>query len=263
MIAAVVPCLNEETRIEAVITNLLSTSIDLIIVIANGCTDRSVEIVKNIKTSKVSLLVFEEPLGVDIPRAFGAKYAFDQAAEMVLFVDGDMTGDLSNNFQQLIDTAKNKNLDLALTNCYPTKGIYSSLAQRVLCYRFRLNDTLGYAADLDVASPSHGPHVLSRNFLEKVPFDYLAKPPLLLSLAKIRNLQVGIGTVIAHGLLGSKQKNNAHNLRIADTIVGDCLEAINLYQGESRSRNFRDKLYLGYDAQRRFDLLRLYLKSEI
>jgi len=263
MIAAVVPCLNEETRIKAVINNLLSISIDLIIVVANGCTDRSVEIVSSFKTSKVKLIVFKEPLGLDIPRAFGAKYAFDHSAEIILFVDGDMTGDLSNNFQQLIDSVKERNLDLSLTNCYPTKGIYSSLAQRVMCYRFRLNNILGYATDLDVASPSHGPHVLSRNFLEKAPFDYLAKPPLLLALAKLNNMQVGIGTVIAHSLLGSKQKNTAHNLRIADTIVGDCLEAINFYQGKPRNRNHREKLYSGYDAQRRFDLLQLYLKNEI
>jgi glycosyltransferase involved in cell wall biosynthesis len=263
MIAAVVPCCNEESSIQAVLQNLLVTSVDLIIVVLNGCTDYSKDKVLALNSSKIKLLEFEDPLGFDIPRAIGAKYAFEQKADYLLFVDGDLTGQLSKNFQQLIDNARQNNLDLALTNCYPAKGIYSSLAQKVICFRFRLNYLLGLINTIDIATPSHGPHLISGRFLAQLPFPYLAKPPLLLTMAKLNNCRIGIGTVIPHSLLGSKEKDSNHNHLIADTIIGDCIEAINLYQGKPRHRIHRQILYSGYDAYRRFDLLEAFLNQPL
>jgi hypothetical protein len=88
----------------------------------------------------------------------------------------------------------------------------------------------------------------------------LAVPPTLLVYAKKYNpINVSIAGTIPHVLLGSSIKDQRHSELIIDTIAGDCLEALCLYRNQSRQRIYNDTKYLGYNNDRRFDLLREYL----
>lgn len=261
MLAAVVPIKNEEIKLRKTIETLLSIPVDLIVTVINGCNDNSYNIIRHCLTEKNLLLHFTEALGFDIPRAIGAKAALQQGANTILFIDGDMDGNLSKNLKELVSPVSLGYADMTLTDCYPgenTKGI-SNLANLVLNARYQLNCAIGLAQTLGTASPSHGPHAVSRRLLMSIPLRELAIPPVSLALAVKGGFMVCVGTRAPHKELGSPQKNALHSQLIAETIIGDCMEAINVYHGKDRRRSCNHVEYDGYHSQRRWDLLNSYL----
>jgi len=261
MLAAAVPVLNEEERLEKTIENLLSIPIDLIIPIINGSTDRSLLIVRQIQSSRILPVCFEEPLGIDVPRAIGAKIALDSGADAVLFIDGDMNGDISKNLCELLDSVILHHYDMSLTNCYPDacQAGMSTLASHLLKERRRLNREIGMEKNIGAASPCHGPHAVSRRFLNTVPLREIAIPPVSLALASKNNLRINVGTSVCHTRLGSPEKDQRHSRLIAETIIGDCIEALQVFRNKKRDRKRGRVEYTGYHTERRWDILDKFL----
>ncbi|HZK17812.1 MAG TPA: glycosyltransferase family 2 protein, partial [Clostridia bacterium] len=255
--AAVVPVRNEEHSIIKVIDNLLEIEVDHIIPVINGCKDKSEDLIKSINNKAITPISFHQSLGIDVPRAIGACSAYYKGAEGVLFVDGDMDGDIADRLNELKDCIITKEHDLALTNCY-TKGSLlqiSPLAKCLLETRKELNIGLGIYDKIGSASPTHGPHAISRRLMKTVPFRELSIPPVELALAVKSGLSLGLGTAIPHEELGSPQRDPAHVHLVSLTIMGDCIEAINAYHGKKRTRNKNGLDYTGYHQERRFDIL--------
>lgn len=263
MIAAVIPVKNEAATIKKVIKTVSSTGIDLIIPIFNGCTDKSREIIETVNNINISPIHFESSLGIDVPRSVGAAWAHRLGADIILFIDGDMEGNIANTLKKLLSSISRKGLHMALTDCYPpeTESKPSQLTRYLLNLRAELNRTLGLEEAIGNASPSHGPHAITREFVESVPYKELAVPPVALALAARCRLNVGIGARLPHDRLGSRQRDFYHNRQIAETIIGDCLEALQVFYGHTRTRTQDGKTYLGYHAERRFDLLEDFLKK--
>lgn len=257
MLAAVVPARNEEKRLIKAIDTLLNTPVDLIIPVLNGCTDNSPSYISRLKSPRVMPLYFIEPLGIDVPRAAGAKIAYDEGAAAILFLDGDMEGDISKNICELLESVNSHRLDMSLTDCYPATGKdgLSTLASHLLEERRRLNREIGLEKKVGTASPSHGPHAVSRRFLNTVPLRELAIPPVSLALAAKNNLTIDIGTTIGHKYLGSPEKDEHHSRLIAETIIGDCIEAFCAFNNKKRGRIRGGIEYTGYHLERRFDIL--------
>lgn len=261
MLAAVVPIKNEEKKLKRTMETLLSIPLEMIVAVINGSNDNSYNIVRQSLIEKILPLHFTETLGFDIPRAIGAKAALARGASTVLFIDGDMDGNLSENIKELVCLVNRGGADMALTDCYPgenRKGL-SQLANLVLKARYQLNQVMGLEHRLGAASPSHGPHAISRRLLMSVPLRELAIPPVFLALAVKGGFHVRIGTRAPHKELGSPQRNTIHSRLIAETIIGDCMEAINVYHGQERRRSCGQMEYDGYHSQRRWDLLDRYL----
>lgn len=103
MLAAVVPAKNEEKRIAQVLRSLRSLGPDIILPVVNGCTDGTLDEIQALGWPEIKVVYFRESLGIDVPRAVGAKTARDLGAECVLFVDGDMVGDLAPALQDLVE----------------------------------------------------------------------------------------------------------------------------------------------------------------
>ncbi|MQL53215.1 glycosyltransferase family 2 protein [Desulfofundulus thermobenzoicus] len=263
MLTAVIPVKNEAPSLKGVIKNLQAVPVDLIIPVLNGCTDGSEEIIRTLPATLEDPLVFTEPLGIDVPRALGAARAWERGAETVLFVDGDMDGPISSALKQLVVAVKKQGVDLALTNCYPPEELarVSDLAGYLLSVRLNLNRALGLAGAIGTASPSHGPHAVSRRFLASIPWRELAVPPVALAMAAKKGLKIRVGATIPHSQLGSPFRDAVHARRIAETIIGDCLEALNLIRGLPRQRSLNGNVYLGYHPERRFDLLAAHIPS--
>ncbi|SHJ74494.1 hypothetical protein [Desulfofundulus thermosubterraneus] len=260
MLVAVVPVKNEALRLEKVLKNLLAVPVDLVVPVLNGCNDGSEQIIRDFPSRLVKALVFDDALGIDIPRAVGAIQAKKLGARAVLFVDGDMDGDIIDVLRELARAVTTKEADLALTNCYPAEELarLSDLASYLLEIRLALNRELGLAQLIGPASPSHGPHAVSRKFLDQIPLRELAVPPVALALAAKQGLKVRVKATIAHRHLGSPFRSPVHARRIAETIIGDCLEAINLACGLPRERSLNGVTYLGYHTERKFDLLEAF-----
>jgi glycosyltransferase involved in cell wall biosynthesis len=255
MISAIVPAKNEAGRIVTVLRNLALLPIDHIILIVNGCRDTTLYESLNLKLPKLQLLYFHECLGIDIPRAIGAKIALTLGSDIALFVDGDMVGTFNDKLKELIEATLTKKLDMALTNCYPIPLRHIEKCNPTFQWRLKLNKELALEKKLNIASPAHGPHALSKKLLQTLPLNELAIPPVSLALAKKHKLKIDIGTTIPHYLLGSCVKNSAHSTKIIDTIVGDCIEAISICKNEPRTRKWQEKTYIGYHNERRFDIL--------
>lgn len=260
MITAIVPVKNEMHHVSKVLTSLRHVPVDSIIPVINGTTDASIKSINEFKDIPVYPVYFSKPLGIDIPRAAGARVALQLNASVSVFVDGDMSGDIGKNILQLVNSIKIEGLDLSLTNCYPdikTRNI-SPLAMYILQVREELNQNL-HLAYIGTASPSHGPHAISRRFLEMVSLEFLAIPPTLLAFAAKNKLKVGIGTAIPHSALGSPLRDQKHSNLIAETIIGDCAEALQLFKEKPRHRYWGQKKYTGYHCFRRWDLLKQFL----
>jgi len=257
MFAAVVPAQNESGRIGIVLNRLLQLPLENIIPVINGCTDNTLEEVLRIRNPRICPVFFTESLGIDVPRAVGTCYALMLNANGVLFVDGDMTGDFRHHLSKLLE-ALGQGVDLALVNCYPYITNRQKLASLVLNFRGRLNRELGLFRDLGLASPTHGPHGVSRKLLEQVEISALATPPLELAQAKKKNLRIKVVTSIPHSLLSSPVRERGHARKVAHTIVGDCLQALCFAKGLEPSRSFGKHNFDGYNSSRRFDLLAEY-----
>lgn len=260
MISAVIPAKNEEASISRVIKKI-SWLVDLVIIIVNGCQDQTINKALKISFLPTIIVFSKKPLGPDVPRSIGAKIAFEHGSDYVLFIDGDMDGDFLPELRQLIDSAKFYRYDMALTDCYPNKTAENSLAELVMYFRWKLNEKINMTDKIGYATPSHGPHVVSRKLLLNIPFKELAVPPVSLSLAAKYNLKIGIGTAIPHSKLQSSDRDINHAEMMSKTIIGDCIEAINIYEGKKRNRFMMGKDFIGYDSKRDWQTLNLLLGS--
>lgn len=258
---AVVPASNEAFSVGSVIENIFLAQIDLLLLVANGCTDETcTEAIHAAKGRPLKILSFPRPLGVDIPKAVGAVYALQFKPSGVIFVDGDMRGPLLPVLVDLVKAVR-EGLDLALTNCYPFPQQFSQLAEQVLLARETLNRRLGLFSRLGTATPSHGPHAYSSTLLNRLDLRNLAIPPLALVQAALLNAGIGIGAAIPHISLGSPPRSLLHAEKIAETIIGDCQEALELLGSSLPSSCYNDIQRGGYRYDRRFDILERLLES--
>ena len=250
MLAAVVPARDEAHRIGIVLRHLLRLPLDLIVPVVNGCKDHTWQRVRAVTDSRVEPLHYRFPLGVDVPRACGAFAAYSRGADVILFVDGDMIEDMNSGLRHLLGAVVRGGMDLALTDPYTSLTRPGNFARPNAALTSEINIALGLQTQ-GAASPSHGPHAVSRRLLEAVPMEALAVPPVALALAARAGLRIGVGARIRHADLGSDPRDREHRRRIGETIIGDCLEALCIARDEPRSRRQGGREYLGYHPLRR------------
>lgn len=250
--AVVIPACNEEDCIGSVLDNLAQLSaLHIVIPVLNGCTDNTRKTILEhslILSNTVQLAMIEYPLpfGIDVPRTVGADCAIKLGADAILFVDGDLTGEYTNCLQQLLHDVLCRHQDLALTNCYPYIEYRSQTAKTVLYYREKLNRALKLFPTIGLATPSHGPHCVSRRLIETIGADCLSIPPLMLAKAAKANLQISVAATLNNRQWQSAQRGDAHNEKIADTIIGDCIASLEYLEGRTITRSEHGKVYLGY-----------------
>lgn len=260
MYDVVIPVKNEEKSILAVLTTVLRLPTRYIILVLNGCTDRTLELTRSIPDKRIHTIYFAESLGIDIPRAVGALYAHKLNSQGVLFVDGDMSGNIFPNLESLL-SALDQGIDVSLTNCYPYITHRVKLAHLVSRFRANLNKELGLFHDLGLATPTHGPHALSAKALESIPPEAIAIPPLSLVWASKLGLKTQVATSIRHQDLKSPRKHRKHARLIAETIIGDCIMGFALAHDEPLTRSLGKHQMLGYHPERRFDILKLWQEA--
>ncbi|TYO96998.1 glycosyltransferase [Desulfallas thermosapovorans] len=258
MFIAVIPAKNEAKSLGKVIANLPTRYLDCIIPVLNGCTDNSLEVLENLNCPLLAPLWFDEPLGIDVPRAVGAMEATRLGADGILFIDGDMAGASEEMLTRLVLAVQNQGLDLALTNCYPHNARYAIRppAACLLKLREELNRHLQLFHLIGTATPSHGPHAVSGRLLRLAnPTDF-AIPPLLLARAARAGLAIGIAAETTHLHLGSPLRGAEHTRKITETIIGDCLSALRAKNDQIGHRMLDGRAYIGYHHERRWDLLK-------
>lgn len=264
MIAAVIPARNEVSRISSVLETLDKLPINLIVPVVNGSADGTLEAVINKTRSlkKPVLVIFsEQPFGHDVPRAVGARFAWEQKMNYVLFIDGDMDGELNSHLSSLIKNTVNQRLDMSLSDCYLNTTPDNSLAELLVYFRCKLNQKIGLAKALGSASPSHGPIMISRKLMNSIPFRELAIPPVSLSMSAKLGLKIDIGVRLPPECLGIQYRNPDHSVKMSKMIIGDCIEAINVYDEKPRNRVLYNRNFLGFHLERNWNLLDVFLSQ--
>ncbi|MET3940124.1 hypothetical protein ABIC22_002936 [Paenibacillus sp. PvP094] len=216
--AAVVCACNEERTLGKVMAQLKRLPLKDIIVVLNGTTDDSLDLV--LAESGITLVYEPDRAGHDVGRALGAKMT---EAEVILFVDGDMVllAEQLAPFLYAVDRGSDVALN-DLNSLLPPFARQDDVS-RIKAY---LNRTLG-RPDLGSNSLTAVPHALSRKMVMTVKPESLAVPPKAQAMAIRHGLSVTAPCqvdVIRSNRL--RTTNTGSGNEVAGLIIGDHLEAI-------------------------------------
>lgn len=254
----VVPVMNEEESLISTINALKSSITDKIMLVANGCSDITLNIINSLLTENIEALFFRDPLGYDVPRAIGAYYAYQDGATSISFIDSDMHHINVSVVDELFYRLEFENDDMVLVETIQSSG--NNKEKNILAAYIReLNVNLSLYTSIGYATPSIGPHGISRLLLDTIGMHPLAIPPLSLALGKKHNLRISAPINIPINIVSSNIKDELHARLIMDTIIGDCIYSWNNFNANTRSEK-RD-IYIGYHNSRRIDLLKLITSS--
>lgn len=222
-VSVVIPVQNEEKTIGKVINEVKKLNPMEIIVILNGTTDRTGEIVKNLGCTIIS---YVEALGNDVGRALGAKNA---SGDILLFLDGDIVV-AHKELLPFIEAIENGN-DIALNDL-------SFLANIKSCPHFTTVSKLAVNAflqqnNLSLNSLLAVPHAIKRDAIKKIGWRNLADPILTQAIAISLGLRICSPANVdvintnrirpVHRQLDTKSRYPVTTSR----IIGDHLRALN------------------------------------
>lgn len=216
--AAVVVACNEEAAIAGVLYELKRLPLQEIIVVLNGCSDRTYY--KVMEIPGVLIVNIPEKLGYDVGRGVGARLS---TADCILFVDGDIVIPAEELYPFL--SAIDHGYDVALNHLQPLLPPFKRQDIVTRCKVF-LNRLLK-RTDLGSNSMTAIPHALSRRGLEEIGAEALAVPPLAQAMAILKGMKVvSAHTVDVLTRNRRRHVNEGKGNAVEGLIVGDHAEAL-------------------------------------
>lgn len=217
--ATVLCAYNEQDGIGAVLNELKRLSIDDIIVVINGSTDSTYEIVRQ-ADADVTIVHYPHKLGHDVGRAIGAKAA---QADITLFADSDIlvSAEQFGAFLWAVESG----IDVALNDLSLFIGRFDKQDSISHCKNW-LNIIVG-REDLGINSLTAIPHALSSRAITTIGFQALAIPPKAHVLAIMNGMRVKCVQsvdVISRNKL--RESNVGTDNPMQKLILGDHIEAI-------------------------------------
>ncbi|MFB5267209.1 glycosyltransferase family 2 protein [Paenibacillus enshidis] len=217
--AAVVTACNEENTIADVLNELKRLPLQEIIVVLNGCTDRTYR--RALEFPNIVIVNIPEKLGYDVGRGIGARLS---TADCVLFVDGDMRIPAVELYPFL--SAIERGCDVALNHLTPLLPPFKRQDSVTRC-KGSLNRLLK-RPDLGRDSMTAVPHALSRRCLKEIGAELLAVPPLAQAAAMLKGMKVAPAHTV--DVLSRNRGRNSLNQGAGNPvealIVGDHAEAV-------------------------------------
>jgi hypothetical protein len=70
----------------------------------------------------------------------------------------------------------------------------------------------------------------------------------MLAKAAKAHLQIQVVSTLNNNQWQSAQRGDIHNEKIAETIIGDCIAALEYLEGKPITRSDGEKVYLGYKS---------------
>jgi len=162
----VVPALNEEKRIGALVAELEQKGFSNIIVVNDGSDDKTPQLFNyNPNVTVINHLV---NLGPGASTMTGIEYSISKEAEYVATIDADLQHH-PEDLLKLIAEIRQKDLDLVIGSRFLTKNSIPTL--RIL-YNIVGNWVSYVKTGLHVSDSQSGLKVMSRKFAEKLTIDY-------------------------------------------------------------------------------------------
>ncbi|TXK84737.1 glycosyltransferase [Paenibacillus sp. N3.4] len=240
--------MNEEATLQSQLNELVRLPFEEIIVVVNGSTDNSYEIVRN-HPCCATIVHFDSALGYDVGRAVGAKLSH---SDILLFLDGDMT--ISVDIMLPFIYEIEKGADVVLN---PISSILPNYDQRDSVSNIKqfLNLCLG-RKDLNADSLTAVPHALSLRAIERLGAKVLAVPPVAHERAVRYGLSVVSSPVVADVINSNRlrKQNVGEENHVEQLILGDHLEALHELMETSAPRlNFPDLMRQRHFMEERKD----------
>ena len=183
----VIPALNEEKRIGALVTQLEHKGFTNIVVVNDGSDDRTPQLFTY--NPKVTVINHMINLGPGASTMTGIEYAISQKAEYIATIDADLQHH-PEDLVKLIAEIRQKDLDLVIGSRFLTKNSIPNL--RVL-YNLVGNWVSYIKTGLMVSDSQSGLKVMSRKFAEKLTIDYNGFEFCIDIIKKAKLQQVNIG----------------------------------------------------------------------
>ena len=133
-ISIIMPAYNEANKIKNTLENIYSIEeIDEIIVVDDGSSDNTSEIVSTIESKKIKLFKLEQNKGKGYALNYGLNIAMENA-DIIGFLDADL-GSSSKEVKKLIDSILNNEADVIIAKFPPAKkkgglGFVKGLAKK-------------------------------------------------------------------------------------------------------------------------------------
>lgn len=216
-ISIIIPVYNTEKYLTECLDSLINqTYKDLeLIIINDGSTDNSMNIIKKYQKKYDNIKVFEqENSGQSVARNVGLKYA---TGDYIMFVDSDDYIELDMVEKMLLPFKKSKNLDLTFCDYYLKNN-----DELVKDYIIKHNDISEKKA-LILSAPSPCLKVFKKSFLKNFSFpehiiyeDLAAMPVLLTSANRIHHVKEHLYYYRQHG--DSTTRNTKFNIKKMDIL---------------------------------------------
>ena len=133
-ISIIMPAYNEASKIKNTLENIYSIEeIDEIIVVDDGSSDNTSEIVSSIESKKIKIFKLEKNKGKGYALNYGLNIAMENA-DIIGFLDADL-GSSSKEVKKLIDSILNNEADVIIAKFPPAKkkgglGFVKGLAKK-------------------------------------------------------------------------------------------------------------------------------------
>ena len=217
-LSIVIVARNEQNTIQDVIWTAKQLTPEEIIVVVNGSTDRTAEIVRQ---QEVKMLEFPIALGHDVGRAVGALQA---QGEIMLFLDGDIVFETHELWPFIVSCRSGADIALNDVNSFYSNiqmidavSMAKQFVNRIVC-----------APHLGYASMTAVPHAMTRHAIERIGYANLAVPPLAQTIAIVNGINVTLAPGVDVFQSNRKRLFNSpehHNL-VEQLILGDHAEAL-------------------------------------
>jgi hypothetical protein len=253
---AIVPARNVEKSIANTLRQLNRAGIHKTLVICNGCTDGTMrEIQKTIPnlSMKVESLEITVPLGHDVPRAYGAIYAYrKKACTHLLFIDGDWSGSFGPMLESFAKEFFARKLDI----------MWTSFEKQIDCAHGYMAPWISARQEIPPelvhANPSAVPLAVSISTFTFLSPYWLHHPGKWFAYAiqlSAKGLHLGVNTLWDRRLTGHVLQDYSHNHKMKETLLGDAAEGSCILASKPFSRVYAGKAHFGFHNHRRTDLL--------
>ncbi len=212
---------NEEHRIAPLVQRLNAWVRTLeVIVVANGCTDKTAS---RARSAGARVVEYSDPLGPDVGRAIGLSVA---KGDILLVIDADL--DLYPWQLRPFVEAVEKGVDIAL-NFYPLP--WTKRYQHPTAIAKHAVNLFSGRFDLAACSLTAVPHALSKRVVEGMGPHVFAVPPVAQVTATLAgSYRIEPVARVPVGKLNPKRSRH-HQIQMKELIIGDCLEAIHVIHG--------------------------------
>jgi hypothetical protein len=253
---AVVPAKDVEISISNTLRQLNRAGITKTLVICNGCRDKTkMKVQETIPKLNMPVELLEYPiaLGHDVPRAYGAIYAWrKRECSHLLFIDGDWNG----SFGPMLESFINECLDRKLDIMWAHFAVSSDNSRAYLAPWCPAN--LQNLPELLHANPAIAPIMVSIATFSLLSPYWLHHPGKWFAYAiqlSPKGLRLGVNRLWDGRLTGHMLKDRKHDDKMKETLLGDAAEGNCILSARPLSRVFAGKVRIGFHHERRVDLL--------